>query len=246
VSAPIRPERQAEGTARGEPKAEPSIRALGPGAAGLEGRAPGPSPASKAARAPAAAHRLAYEDWLRAELGAVIDQLELSELQKRCLRARWLEAVLWLERKAKQAQRLYYALRLVTIIGGVIIPALVSLDLGSDRAGSLVRGMTFGLSLLVAISAAVEGFFRYGERWRHYRLTVERLKIEGWQFLQLSGPYAQQRSHGAAYPEFAAQVEEILRSDVQQYITEIVREKQARAEHPIARADQSQAAPPSG
>ena len=126
----------------------------------------------------------------------MIEQLELSDLQKRCLRARWLDAVIWLEGKAKQAQRLYYALRLLIIIGGVIIPALVSLDLGSDRAGDMVRWATFGLSLLVAISAAIEGFFRYGERWRHYRMLVERLKIEGWQFFQLSGPYAQQRSHG--------------------------------------------------
>ena len=75
------------------------------------------------------------------ELGAVIEQLELSDLQKRCLRARWLDAVVWLEGKAKQAQRLYYALRLL-IIGGVIILALVSLDLGSDRAGDMVRWAT--------------------------------------------------------------------------------------------------------
>jgi hypothetical protein len=141
---------------------------------------------------------------------------------------------------------LYYVLRLVTIIGGVIIPALVCLDLGSERAGSLVRGMTFGLCLLVAISAALDGFFRYGERWRHYRLIAERLKIEGWQFFQLSGPYARQQNHAAAHPEFAARVEDIIKSDVERYITEVVREKPAAADRPSARTDQSQAAPPSG
>jgi Protein of unknown function (DUF4231) len=239
MSAPMRPDRLTErAVPKGEPTPEPSIRAIGPGP---EGKTRGESRAS----APRPAGDVSDEGDPKAELGAIIDQLELSELQKRCLRARWLDAVTWMDGKAKQTRSLYYALRLVTIIGGVIIPALVSLDLGSERAGSLVRGMTFGLSLLVAISAAIEGFFRYGERWRHYRLTVERLKIEGWQFLQLSGPYAQQRSHGAAYPEFAAQVEEILRSDVQQYITEIVREKQASAEQAGARADHPQPAPPS-
>jgi hypothetical protein len=109
----------------------------------------------------------------------------------------------------------------------VIIPALVSLDLGGE-AGLYVRWATFTVSLVVAISAAVEGFFRFGERWRHYRPIVERLKIEGWQFFQLSGPYAQAGSHGAAYPSFAAQVEAIVQSDVETYITEIVREKQER------------------
>jgi hypothetical protein len=240
----MRPDRPAEGAAPPvEPATEASIPTIGRATTGPARTSP--RFAGDMAGVPERAGRLTYEDWLRSELAPVIDQLELSDLQKRCLRARWLDAVLWLEGKAKQAQRLYYGLRLVIIIGGVIIPALVSIDLGSDRAGSLVRGTTFGLSLLVAISAAVEGFFRYGERWRHYRLTVERLKIEGWQFLQLSGPYARQRSHGSAYPEFAAQVEEILRSDVQQYITEIVREKPAPAEQADARAGPAQPLKPS-
>ena len=249
MSASIRPDRLAERTTPpGEPAPEPSLQGAGrgtTGAAPMADRASGRRPASEVVRGPDAADRPEYADGLKGELGAVIEQLQLSDLQKRCLRARWLDAVTWMDGKAKQTQSFYYALRLVTIIGGVIIPALVSLDLGTDRAGSLVRGMTFGLSLLVAISAAIDGFFRCGERWRHYRLIVERLKIEGWQFFQLSGAYAQHPSHAAAYPEFAAQVEEILRSDVQQYITEIVREKQAAAEQSSARADHAKPVTPS-
>lgn len=240
MNAPMRPDRLAEGAApQGEPPVQPSIGEIEPaasGAAALGDRGSGRAPAS-AAGAPAPARRLQYEEWLKGELGAVIDRLDLSELQKRCLRSRWLDAVMWVERKAKQAQRLYYALRLVIIIGGVIIPALVSLDLGTDRAADLVRWTAFGLSLLVAISAAIDGLFRFGERWRHYRLIAERLKIEGWQFFQLSGPYEGQAGHAAAHPEFAARVEEIIRSDVEQYITEVAREKPAPAEQSSARAD---------
>jgi Protein of unknown function (DUF4231) len=216
-----------------EPKTEPAIQTVGPA---VDSRAQPPNrlfrrPSSgEVARAPEAAGRLADADLLKQETGAVINQLELSDLQKRCLRARWLDAVLWMDGKARQAQRAYYALRLLIIIGGVTIPALVSLDLGSNLAAGLVRWTTFGLSLVVAISAAIEGFFRYGERWRHYRAIVERLKIEGWQFFQLSGPYAERGSHVAAYTAFAARVEEIMQSDVQQYITEVVREKQAATE----------------
>ena len=169
--------------------------------------------------------KLSYNQWLQQELGAVIDATDLSELQKRCLCSRWLDAVMWMEGKCQQSQRRYYGLRLVIIIGGVIIPALVSLNLGGE-AGVYIRWATFALSLTVAISAAVEGFFRFGERWRHYRPIVERLKIEGWQFFQLSGPYAQSGTHRAVYPAFAARVEEIIQSDVETYVTEIVREKQ--------------------
>jgi hypothetical protein len=209
----------------------------------VEERAIGVSPANKVTGAPNTPGRLTQDAGLKGELEAVIDQLELSALQKRCLRARWLDAVTWLERKAKQAQRRYYTLRLLIIIGGVIIPALVSLDLGGAQADR-VRWATFGLSLLVAISAALDGFFRYGERWRHYRLIAERLKIEGWQFFQLSGPYAHQPSHAAAHPGFAARAEEIIRIDIERYITEVVREKPAAADRASATADHAES--PSG
>ena len=88
-----------------------------------------------------------------------------------------------------------------------------------------VRGATFIISLLVAISLAIEEFFNYGERWRHYRRTVESLKIEGWEFFQLSGGYKDFQNHDEAYHSFAARVEDILRHEVDAYISEVVREK---------------------
>ena len=93
-------------------------------------------------------------------------------------------------------------------------------------------------NLFRALPAAIEGFFRYGERWRHYRSIVERLKIEGWQFFQLSGQYRRQGTHAAAYPAFAARIEDILQSDVQQYITQIVREREAGTDQSRARPAQ--------
>ncbi|WP_446402133.1 DUF4231 domain-containing protein [Coleofasciculus sp. C1-SOL-03] len=42
------------------------------------------------------------------------------------METRWLDQVLWLEERATKAQRCYYFLRLLTIIGGVIVSALVA------------------------------------------------------------------------------------------------------------------------
>jgi hypothetical protein len=70
-----------------------------------------------------------YYDCLKQDLGGLIEALDLSELQKHLLRSRWLDQVLWMEGKACTCQRRYYALRLVAIIGGVIVPALVSLKI---------------------------------------------------------------------------------------------------------------------
>ena len=171
-----------------------------------------------------------YDGWLKQNIGDVIDALELSDLQKRFLRSRWLEQLLWQEKKAKSAQIRYYILRLVAIVGGVIVPALVGLKIGDEGTEGLVRWVTFVLGLMVAISVSVEEFFHYGERWRHYRRNAELLKMEGWQFFQLAGPYQQLERHPQAYQEFAGRVEKILGQELDVYVAQIAADKQGNQE----------------
>jgi hypothetical protein len=49
----------------------------------------------------------------------LITAIELPELNKQFLRARWLEQIMWMEEKALDALWWYRVLRLATIIGGV-------------------------------------------------------------------------------------------------------------------------------
>ncbi len=176
-----------------------------------------------ATRGQLAAPATAYGDWLRADFGTMIDELPLSRLQRRYLRSRWLDQLVWMEGRAGPAQRWYYLLRLVTIVGGVMVPALVTLDL-KGTAGIAATAGTWTVSLLVAISAAMEGFFRFGDRWRHYRRTAELLKIEGWEFSQLTGNYGTFTTHAAAHRYFAQRVEDVLRQDVEGFIATVARE----------------------
>lgn len=161
----------------------------------------------------------AYDQYLTNELQQMIDALNLSELRKRSLKARWLDSVTWMSKRAKISQNWYYALRLTTIVGAILIPTSVTVS----RVAALERFVWVGLVLgvLVAIASAVEEFFHFGERWRHYRSTVETLKIEGWQFFQLTGPYSRRKSHADAYEKFAGRVEEIMNRDITVYIREI-------------------------
>jgi len=161
---------------------------------------------------------------VRAEMGTLIEAPELPEPNKQFLRARWLEQVIWMDEKAWESVLRHNVLRLTTIIGGVIVPALVSWNVGDSAGAGLIKTLTVIVSLVVALSAAVEEFFHYGERWRHYRRTVEALKSEGWQFFQLSGPYAN-LTHMQAYPAFAARVEELSREEVETYMTQVAKEK---------------------
>jgi hypothetical protein len=171
-----------------------------------------------------------YGGWLKQNIGDVIDVLELSDLQKRFLRSRWLEQLLWQEKKAKLAQIRYYILRLVAIVGGVIVPALVGLKIGDGGAAGLVPWVTFVLGLMVAISVSVEEFFHYGERWRHYRRNAELLKMEGWQFFQLAGPYQQFENQPKAYQEFAGRVEKIFGQELDVYMAQIAADKKGNQE----------------
>lgn len=168
-----------------------------------------------------------YRDELKGSLGEMIGSLDdLDPLQKEFLIRRWLDQLLWMEGAANKAQGRYYGLRLVTVIGAVVVPVLVSLDLGGDT-GEVVSWATVMVSLVVAVSAALEEFFSFGERWRHYRRTVERLKAEGWLFFELVGEYESPNGHAGAFPRFAARVEDLLREDVEVYVTQVAREKKA-------------------
>jgi hypothetical protein len=175
------------------------------------------------------AKKNAYREFLKQDLGGLIDALALTDLQKHFLRSRWLDQVLWMEGRADSARTWYYVLRLTAIILGVVIPVLVGLNVEAALGVILRYGIVI-LGLLVAISGALEEFFRYGERWRHYRQTVEWLKIEGWRFFQLSDPYRRYKTHAEAYPILADRIEDLIRQDVNVYVSEIVRSKGEKEE----------------
>jgi hypothetical protein len=173
------------------------------------------------------------KDWVGAQFLPLIDRLDLPEPRKDFLRERWLDQVRWAEGRATRSQRWYNRLRLITIVGGVMIPALVGLNVTGPASGR-IRWTVFGLGLVVALAASIEGFYHHGDRWPHYRRMAELLKSEGWQFLQLSGAYADAASHAVAYPRFAAQVEAVIQRDVEVYFTAVVAEQSQKSDQGVA------------
>jgi hypothetical protein len=162
-----------------------------------------------------------YSDWLKLEFGGLIEDLDLQPERKRYFRSRWLDQLAWCEAKANGARKRYYALRLTTVVGALLVPALVTVNTTASWI----------ISLVVAISAAVEQFFHYGDRWRHYRQTAERLKAEGWLFLQRGGAYGLNgATHDETYPAFATRVEELIKSDVDVYLTEVAVDREKKEE----------------
>ncbi|HEU0303512.1 MAG TPA: DUF4231 domain-containing protein [Gaiellaceae bacterium] len=177
----------------------------------------------------AKAKKESYRQRTQRQFEEIIDGLELNELQKRFLDDRWLDQLTWFETKAEANQRRYYALRIVTIVGGLIVPALVSLNVSEGDVGETLVWVTFSLSLVVAVAAALDGFFKHGERWRSFRRVTEMLKAHGWQYFELSGPY-QAADHATAFPAFAAQIESLIQEDLKAFIAQATQARTALGE----------------
>jgi hypothetical protein len=185
----------------------------------------------------------ASSGWVVQEFGGLLDDFDLDERQRLFVRSRWLGQMAWFDAKAKLAQRRYYALRLVAIVGGLIVPALVSLDIHNNTTASTIAWTTFALSLVVGIAVSVDGFFNYGGRWRQYRRTSELLKGQGWQYFELIGIYSGYPNHRAAFPRFAAAVEALIAEDVEAYLSKVMREQQKQDEQSDAKQDASASQP---
>lgn len=165
-----------------------------------------------------------YRNYLKNTLGGIVDRLDISELRKEFLKNRWLDQLMWLEGRATKERNRHHTLRMITIVGGVLVPALISFRSPGEenqRFQNAVGWTALGLSQIVAVSAAVEEFFGHGDKYRDYRNTAEGMKIEGWQFFQLSGPYHQFETHSEAYTAFANRVEQYIQQDVQGFLARL-------------------------
>jgi len=179
---------------------------------------------------PARYRGAAYRSWLSEDLGALIESkdLSLSNLQKGYIRSRWLQQVLRLEYELQRALKKYQVLRLGTALGCLVILMLVSLSFEEQKLGAWANGVryiTILFTLLVSASVVIEQLFNYGQRWRETEQMLERLKTEGWRFLQLSGHYRHYESHAEAFPAFVNQVEEMTQHEVEVYSSQVVRER---------------------
>jgi hypothetical protein len=160
----------------------------------------------------------------KTDLETVIDSLEgLTDSHKQHIKKRWLSYIVRWDNRAAECKWKHYTLRGMVVLGGVIIPALIGsaimptlLDL-KDVQISIIHWASFGISLLVGISAALEEIFRFGEIWRDKRAAGELLNCEGWRYFQLVGKY-KDKTHIDAYPDFAATVEDMIQHEIKDYL----------------------------
>lgn len=153
----------------------------------------------------------------RANLEQLITRIEGVEPFQDYLKERWIGMIIWWHNRAVEARVRFMRLRLVTVAGGVSIPVLTTLSM-RDLWSTYFTVATAIVGAVVAGAAAWEGVANYGDTWREKRRAAELLKVEGWQFLQLVGPYQQDRDHREAFPRFASSVEAMIAKEVGEYL----------------------------
>lgn len=140
-----------------------------------------------------------------------IGALDIDDEQRDYLLHRWLARLIQLKRRSLRSQRMYFLVRTVAIIGGLLIPALVSAKFFTVQADrQAVDGIVFCLSLLVATATSMDGFIRYGDQWRLYQRTAYELEESGWYYFTMSAWIRRYKTHREAHRHFVEHVEAIL------------------------------------
>lgn len=160
----------------------------------------------------------------------IIEKTDLSEREKDLMCYRWLVRVENMEKDARKSKVRHYLFKMIIIAGSAIVPVLASMNNPPEVSTELTSQVfiyytTLIMSMIVSISAGVHEFFRFGDRWRHYRGTVESLKSEGWHFIQQTGRYRTIGGHTKGYKRFAERVENILNQERERFMNDIAKEK---------------------
>lgn len=131
-------------------------------------------------------------------------------------KARWETYVVLAAGRANSNRGQFYWLRSLAVGSSVVVPSLVGLNL-SGTGGVAVRWVTFGLSLVAALSTAALALFRFGDRWFLYRRLQDDLLRVGWALIGKSPGSADE-----AWPAFVASTEAAVASYVGAYETDVI------------------------
>ncbi len=92
------------------------------------------------------------------------------------------DQIQWYDRKSGHNQRMFKWLKGVTLVSGVLVPAVSYAHWG--------RGLAGALGVIIVIAEGLQQLNQYQANWIAYRSTAEALKHEKYLYLAGAGPYA--------------------------------------------------------
>ncbi|HXD32227.1 MAG TPA: DUF4231 domain-containing protein [Pyrinomonadaceae bacterium] len=140
----------------------------------------------------------------------------LKPFQQEYLKNRWLNQILWWDQRAWEARTYYFWLRRIIVVGGILVPFLITATIGI-RVDPWLRHTGAVISLVVAICAALEALYGWGAIWLAKRRAAELLKVEGWLFFHGGGPYKEELV-AKRFSDFVTEVESKIAAEVGEYV----------------------------
>jgi hypothetical protein len=120
----------------------------------------------------------------------------------------------WYDKKAIGCKRRYLRMRAFTVIAGGIVPVFINVEssINGFIGYPVMRAVVTAISLFVVVAVSLESVFHYGEQWKNYRSTEQRLGHEQYQFLAKIGVY-KALSPDDAFELFVEKIEDAISSE---------------------------------
>ena len=157
---------------------------------------------------------------------AVLQSTTIDELRKNSIRRRFLQLLFEFRDRCYWFSVLYHIGHLIITVGSLIVPALLSVQYNQSSSESFqirVYWCTWVLSLLVTTFNGILVLFKVDKKYHFLHTTLERLRSEGWQYLELTGRYsgvltnyAVQPTHDNQYKFFCHYVEKIKLKQIEE------------------------------
>jgi len=128
------------------------------------------------------------------DMDNMFDKLEdLTDHQKASIKHRYRFLMNEYRQRAFNYSIIFYILRTTMTVGSLAVPALLSLQSSPD-----LYWFTWGLSLAVTTANGITTLFKVETKYLTLHTTMENLRTETWQYLELAGRYS--GHHGAHKP----------------------------------------------
>jgi hypothetical protein len=153
--------------------------------------------------------RMSHQD----DMGELFDGLEdLTPIQRRAIKERYCFLMSDYRRRCRTYTMLFYAFKLTMTVGSLAVPALLTIQ--NNTNGAAMYWLTWGLSLAVTTANGITTLFKLDKRFFVLHATMERLRTETWQFIELSGRYSGHHgttkpTHKNQYVYYCSQIEKI-------------------------------------
>ena len=129
-----------------------------------------------------------------------LSKTKLDDIQKVIFQQRFIQVLKTFERRCLRISWFFHILRILISVGSLIVPALLSIQYADTSTTSSIKDpesfayeiywATWVISLLVTTSNGIVSVFKVDKKYFFLHTTMEQLRSEGWQYLELSGRYS--------------------------------------------------------